>query len=613
MKHDERGAALIIMALIITTLALVVAIVVDLGSTRVDRRTGQLAVDTAVASAGKTMAETNAEDGCDAALSYLAATLGTPSFIIQSGACSDFDPLTCVDTVARPVEATFGAFTATVYNPVPDDSPLFEEVSVIGDGEIPGSGSDASPCDRIGVRLTTVNDSFFGGIAGVSDRRSTVHAVAAVNGDPNELQPVNLLILNRTRCDALVVSGSNTRLIVARPTDDLSGQGVIGVDSDGMGSPSCNSPGSTSVRINGNNARIQADGLCEDNVTTTCGRIDLFALPTDGDGDCRPPSVDNDDVPGCNEANGFIQPNALPMDDRYTRSLIDYRYNCKSSYLSEPWYAVQPIPACEEAAATQPHVDQMYTFGASAAATTPAGWTTLPGPSVPSFGCNMSGDLTIPQGNYVINCTTGGGFRVTSGNVSFSGGNVVFRGEVNVNGGNLAFNTCSNTVGACAPGVNALTWTPGSVLNKSQWSEKASWVYVNAQVRVAAAAEFNKTSLFLGASGSFVQTSTGASVKWVAPDEGLVQYSAGPFDDLGLWTRGTVAHSFSGGGASDFSGLFFGGLAPFDFSGGANLTLDDAQFVSDTISFTGGAIFTMAPTEARTISFPVSLMYSLIR
>ena len=601
-----------VVSLLITVLVLIVAIVIDLSTTRVDRRAGQSAVDSAVASAGKTMAESSAIDGCQTGLDYIAAILDAAPLSITSGACSDFAPSTCDDDVTRTVRAERGAYEIIVSNPVVDTSPLIARASVIGDGSIPLTAADASPCDRIGIELTTTGSSFFGGIAGITRRQSTVHAVAAINGDPTELRPVNLLILNRTKCDALLVSGSNTRLIVARPTDDPTAPGIIGVDSNGTGSPTCNGSGATAASINGNGARILAEGLCDDGVTLTCGRIDLFALPASGDGNCLAPNVDNDDVPGCNEGNGFITPDAEPLNAPYTRALIDYQYNCKASYASESWSSVQPIPGCEDWNSTQPHVDQLFTFAGGAVSTAPPGWTVLPGPAVPGFDCNMSGDLDIPQGNHVINCTGGNGFRVTSGDVRFMGGNVVFKGSVAVNGGTLAFNECSKT-SSCAPGGNALAWSPGQILNKNQWSATASWVYLNHEFTVSQKVEFNRTSLFVGAGGSFKQASTGAEVKWEAPDEGAVDHSAGPFDDLGLWSRSTAAHTFSGGGSSDFAGLFFGGVAPFSFSGGANLTLDDAQFVADTIEFTGGAVFTMSPTKARTISFPVDPSYSLIR
>lgn len=609
-RRSERGVTLIIFALMITTLLLIVAIVIDLGATRVDRRGGQTAVDAAVASAGKTLAESDAEAACLAGLGFLEATLDAGTFTVVSGTCSDFDASTCDDLVDRVVVAEAGdEYVVEIHNPVLDSSSLITGASVIGSGAIALTADDVDACDRIGMRLQTTKDSFFGGIAGQSDRRSSVHAVAAINGDPDEFRPVNLLILDRTNCEVLRVDGGST-LVVAQPVDDLTKPGVIGVDSNGTGTPSCNGGKSTST-TGGSGSSLVAKGLCETTPETyTCGLIDIFASL--GDGDCvSGPS--SDDVPACDEGTGSISPNARQSDDRYTRALIDYQYNCKASYTTESWYSSQPIDGCDDAASSQPHVDQLYQFANAALTTTPAGWQVLPGAAAPGFSCNSSGTVVVPQGNYVINCTGGSGFRITGGAVTFQGGNVVFKGKVTSNGGSLVFNACSKaSPTTCAPAA-PLSWTEGAVLDKSQWSDKAAWVYAPADFSVSTGVEFNKTTLFLDSSATFSQSSSGASVKWVAPDEDAADDSAGPFDDLGLWSRSPSTHTFSGGGSSDFEGLFFAGVGPITFSGSANLTLDDAQFISLALRVTGGGTFSMSPTTARTISFPIDPSYSLIR
>src|SRR3546814_1497592 len=53
--QDDRGATLIITALLMVALILIVAIVIDLGATRSDRRGIQAAVDNATAAAGQSL------------------------------------------------------------------------------------------------------------------------------------------------------------------------------------------------------------------------------------------------------------------------------------------------------------------------------------------------------------------------------------------------------------------------------------------------------------------------------------------------------------------------------------------------------------------------------
>jgi hypothetical protein len=585
-RREQRGAALITVALCMVVLMLIIAIVIDLGATRSDRRAGQAAIDAAVASAGKTFAESSIGPACLAGLGYLQATLDSGPFVFTSGSCSTFTSTMCADASPQSAVAKIGPYEVTIEHPVIDTSPIMQGASVIGGGAIPLVANDIGPCDRIGMKLTTTNGAFFGEIGGQSSRKSSVHAVAALNGEPGELRPINLLVLNRTKCDALTVGGATTKVVIASPKDEPDEPGVIGLDSDGTASPSCNG-GKTTVSIDGSGGQILAKGPCTSSASTDCGRIDLYA--GFGDGDCMAPNIEADDVPGCNEGQGTITPNATASPTRYTRSPVEYQYNCKSAYGpgpgAEAWWGVQPIPGCPHASDSQPHVDQLLAFAEGAMTSVPAGWTVI-------TNCNPT-SIDYPAGNYFVDCGGGTGYKV-GGTVRFTGGNVIFRGKVDVTGGTLAFNS--------------------SVFDKNQWSSKAAWVYANNDFGVGSAnLQFNNTSLFLGSSGKFTQNSDGASVSWTAPDEGTVDDSAGPFDDLALWTEGTDVHTFRGGGSSYFEGMFFGGLAPFAFSGGNNLTLDEAQFVADTLSFSGGATFTMSPVGSRTLDFPIDPTFTLIR
>lgn len=612
--REEQGASLVIVALSVTALMLIVAIVIDLGATRVDRRAGQTAIDSAVASAGKTFAEDDIGLACQAGLAYLSATLNVSPFTFTAGSCATFTAAQCQNTTSREVTARSSNYTVRIQNPVLNDSALMRGASVIGGGEIPLTTSDIEPCDRIGMELLTSGKSFFGGIAGADTRSSSVHAVAALSGEPGELRPINLLILNRTKCDSLLVSGTTTKLVVAMPKDEPNEPGVIGIDSFGTASPSCNGSTAATVSINGGSTpaagtTILAQGPCPSSTSLDCGRIDVYA--PFGDGDCAAPSVESDDIPACNQQNGTITPDVTASPSQYTRARLDYEYNCKASYgpgdAAEAWWNVQPIPGCPFTSTSPPHVDNLLAFAESATTSPPAGWTVLSGSD-----CNPT-SVDHPPGNYIVDCASGSGYKVGE-TVRFTGGNVIFTGKVDVTGGTLSFNSCAATTPSSCPSSASITWSRGATFNPNEWSPQAAWVYADDLFSVGSAnLEFNNTTLFLGSSGSFGQNSDGAGVRWVAPDEGTVDSSAGPFDDLALWTEGTSTHAFRGGGSSYFEGLFFGGLAPFAFSGGNNLTLDEAQFVADTLSFSGGATFTMSPVGSRTKDFPIDPTYSLIR
>lgn len=201
-RRDERGAILVITALVITALLLMIAIVIDLGATRSDRRDGQLAVDNAAAAAGQELGgDSDGETACKTALAYLSVTLDTT---FSDAGCSTFAPV-CIDTVERFITVSSGEFNVRIEHPVFADSPLMDKTSTIGASTIaPDPANDGLPCERFGVDVTTTGGSFFGGVAGQSDRTSRVHAVAlSKQPDPTARIVPAFLMLERTACQAI--------------------------------------------------------------------------------------------------------------------------------------------------------------------------------------------------------------------------------------------------------------------------------------------------------------------------------------------------------------------------------------------------------------------------
>lgn len=598
-SQSDRGATLVIIALSITALLLIVALVIDLGATRSDRRGGQSAVDNAAAAAGQAFAEDDAETACEEAFGFLALSLGSDPF--TGDPCSELTSA-CDPTTERIVERTVGDYRAVVINPVLTQD-LLRAPSAIGADAVDQSG-DGDPCDRIGVRLTTTGDPFFGRIAGSTERVSSVHAVALVNRGTTEFRPINLLVLNRTECQVFTIGGGggDAQVVVTSPTDDPTAPGVAALDSDASDDASCN-PNKSTLELNGSGSTLRAEGPCGTIPDPgTCGRIELFTPVVDGS--CAPTG----DVPACNEGTGSITPDASTLSARYTRAPVDARYNCKPSYASEPWYGVQPTGACSGASSSTDYIDEINAF--AGVATAPAGFTTINNSS--PGGC--SPDQTYPSGNYFVDCAT---FRINGGaNVVFEGGNVIFRGDVTVTSGSLTLHQCGSTE-TCS---NSIAWTPNGDFVESQFGPKAAWVYVNGDLSSSGTLSIAHAAVILGRADSrFSQN--GGTVAWTAPDEGDVVGSAGPFDDLALWSEGVTTatgptsspHSFRGGGGSNFEGLFFGGRSKFDLAGSGVVNLTIAQFVSDKIAFSGGATFRMSPVSDRGVRFPIDPTSSLIR
>ena len=631
-RRDD-GVVLAIVALSMVALLLIVAIVIDLGYTRSDRRGGQLAADNAATSSGLTLSESeNGQQACDAAFAYLEATLEVT--FTPGDPCSTVEP--CNESAASDVVVTRVAdpYTVEIHHPVVDSSPLMDSTSTIGAAGI-AAGDDGSPCTRIGIRITTTGDSLFGGIGGADGRSSTVHAVARADDKTTIQRPINLLVLDRTACQTLTANGGATVLVKSffDVKDESRQPGVAGVDSDGS---RCRN-NEAAINVVGSTSKIEALGPCEggneeEDADDPCGTIESWASVAAGV--CTPGNP-GPDWPSCDEGQGSISPNVTKSLARLTRAPIDHRYNCKASYLvaDHPWVAQQPIDGCVDdgdtdddfgPTATTDWVDELYDYVDSVIAdlTTP----TVAGDSwgvISGTACSPGADITYPADpfdpastiqNWYVDCDD---FRISGGaNVVFRRGNVIFRGDVTVSSGSLTVNRCADGDGC--PSTTA--WTVGDDFEEWRSSERGAWAYAGGEVTNTSSITLRKTALFLGPAGSIDQAG-GSNLTWTAPNDTVTigddpvrtAGSAGPFEDLALWSEGTAPHEFNGGGNTDFEGVFFAGRATIAFGGNAPMELTEAQFAANRLSFAGTTTFTMAPASDRSVRFDRPAGASLIR
>ena len=234
-RRDERGVVLVLAALVMVATLLIVAIVIDHGYTRSDRRGGQLAVDTAAASAGQVLADSDGDVACQSALDYLRVTLDTPAFTFTTGSCATFAS-DCVDTTERFAIATSGGYTVRLEHPVFLTSAMMDKTSAIGATATAYSAdADGTPCQLFGVGVTTDGDSFFGGIAGQDGRTSSVHAVVRVKPNVTERDVPAFIMLERVDCGALVDQNTNQGIRVKASADGRPGR----IHSDSFATGAC--------------------------------------------------------------------------------------------------------------------------------------------------------------------------------------------------------------------------------------------------------------------------------------------------------------------------------------------------------------------------------------
>lgn len=580
----DRGATLILMALLMTALFLIIAIVVDLGATRADRRGGQLAVDNAATSAASTFSLSNPEAACQAAVDYLEITLEVQ---FTGHDCTQFN--TCPG--GSVVTATAPGYSVRLHRPVANDSPLMARSSTIGatSGEF-ATDVPGEPCNRFGVELTTTGDSYFGGVAGESERRSSVHAVALVTPPPDGDRLINLAVLERSECDAIKLDGNGGAIAgpVVDPVDGVL-PGNIAVDSNGLG-VGCG----TTVTLGGTPTVVRADGPagCAGELPTGaghgCGRIDLFATGAPG---CN--------APACDAQSGTIAPSPDRVLERVTRAPVDHKYNCKSSYSGEVWWSSQPgISGCG-VAGRPAYIDALTTSIPSTGS--PSGWQVYPGPAAPGSTCEHRGGpqnstITVPPGNWYVDCDT----LIVDRRLIFQGGNVVFKGNVSVGSqGLLSMNGPTNT--------STMPWTENAPFAVNSSSAEAAYFYF----RNGTLTKGGQASIaFLNMMGYFSSTSTvslgggDGSLNWTAP-------SNGPFKDLALWSDSALDGEFGGQANLVMDGAFFMPLSRMIYTGQGDNNVT-AQFIARKLLAKGQGSVYLTPTRGVKVP-PRPIVIGLIR
>jgi hypothetical protein len=569
-RRDERGAFIVIWAVLITALMIMVAIVIDLGQMRSARRSVQSAADISLLAGGGSFSTPVGLDpmsACQDTIRYLnqdlpslPASLDPIGFCNQSG--KELNKTICNPPFTSPVAApstTTGPYRIEVRYPVYD--------SDIVDASGPRS-TDGDKCERMQLNITRTDSSVFAGIIGVHQLTSKASATIRRMPVNASLFPA-LWLLDPRDCTALDVGGTTTRVNVGTTATP----GIVTIDSDGT---DCTGQQAT-LDANGG-AQLKAIPLTGTGYDR--GMISLYAHPASSLTCNR--SVYHD----CDEADipSNIQPQPIRRDTRATRAPVDWRYNCKRNYPSyttigqdKKQYKVA-IKDCPNYATVPAYMDQLRSAIGNAGAI--SGYTDYNGP------CTLNGaPVMMPAGNLRITCPT---FKVQTV-VTFPGQNVVFDGDIQVTG-KLVFNQANP--------LASLTGCVGTIATCS--SQQAALMYMrkgNLVVNGGGSFDLRNTALY--EDGGYLNFGGGGTPAWSAPLEG-------PFRSLAYWDEyESGSYSVNGGASMSLSGIFFTPFAdPFSISGGSPTAQQDAQFVSRKVSISGGGTLNLAPKESDAISLP---------
>lgn len=544
--RGDEGAFLVLWALLLVALFTMIAIVIDLGALRNDRRKDRAAADSAATAAANDI-PMGSSAACRTALDFAAINLGKDpaSFSTVQTPCGSWSA--CNPSAAsRSVTYTGAGYKITITNPVPNGDPLLTGADAVG-GDIPQSGTtstDGLQCERVGVAIGYTRESIFGRVVGNNSNSTTVHSVAryvaSVGTGGEKPALVALEPLNNCSVDA-----GNGQI---RAFNTANQAGLIYADSLGTGS-NCSGNGSW-VFNGGTPGRIWADPA----PSGVAGELG-YAAPTFADAFDPQPDYGT-------SAAGAPQPpaNRVKLAAPITRAPVDKVYRCGN---------VTPVPAtCVTfgAGINDYILDLGNRYGNST--TAPAGFTPFPGVAVAGT-CADPPVLFPANQNWYINCPD-----FTVGHpVTFQNRDIVFSGNINIiSGGNLIFNALNAT--AITPAGDDTTvvvrGTNGVTTTSNAWS--LNWyrtmVFMDNNTCPAAPATCGRLVIDNGMGN------------WTAPTEGNLK-------DLIYWTESTQPHTFQGDPTFSWEGIFFAGRSRFTLSGTVTVDATEVQLWVNSAEIAG--------------------------
>lgn len=424
--------------------------------------------------------------------------------------------------------------------------------------------------------MSATRDSLFAQLLGFNQGTTIVHSVAIGFLPSLDGPPLNLLVLDRTGCDAILVEGGGAGpeggivvdAVVDPDTSELH-PGVAAVDSDA--SSGCTP---SVIRATGNSI-LRADGppLCDEELATGpghgCGLIQTFVQ---GVTSCVTPACQIDG------SNAVIAPDPTSLSARVTREQIDHKYNCWTDYanppagtewatndLTAPLHNINPCTAGDT-----DHVYELIKLvGQNGGVGGFQNWTQPP-LNLPCDIPSSHGPINV-TGNVRIDCDP----LIVRNQTTISNGNVVFDGDVDVTASSSAHLTIQNP------------------MTSSNWAFFRSGVLSKTG---QAHLTVDHTMVYMSESSGITMSGGSGTLTWVAPD-------GGEFDDLALWSDSAATHFWAGQSTLTMEGVFFTPWGTADYSGNGVVQNVDAQWVAYRLHTHGGGVLTIKPK----FEFPLKL------
>lgn len=617
LRADEAGSYLVLYALMIAGVLTMMAIVIDIGAVRNDRRKDRNAAD-AAASAGTLDLALSSRTACTTAWRFALRNLG---FTPTTDPCATV-PTECEATRTTPLATgSVSGYAIRIFHPVQNDSALMLAEKPGGDIAQSYPAGEGVPCERLGVEIRYTRASLWGGIVGNRQNTTTVHSVARLSPDGPEEDPASLVLLERHECRAARVQGSNSKIVVTSAGVDS--PGIIQADSRGDGA--C--PGNAKILQGGPDQAIKAEHARDAFGTVTkTARIGIYAKLF-GAANAHSPWPTEIGEP---DPIGFKQIGRTPVDVRYLESARSLETDATAMVTR----STLP-PGFVDATGPAPGLNLGCTIDTPTPITAAQGtrlWFNCPGGLTvknltidsPNAEVVINGDLNIVSPGFVIRDARKVWMR---GKSSSNKRGLDVGGPFSVNAGNSP--NCTARFAADRTKTATVFVKEGSFLvSGANLRLCQTTVYLRGDDSATAAsllppavtpppalppAPANNSSL-----GS-IDVGSGSATDWTAPNQLDVRPTPAdlaiyPFEDLALWTEASASSPLNGGGGMTLGGIFFlPNVNSFEISGNAGQTiLLDAQFYVRKLDVTGGSTLKMVPNLANQVPIASSRV-ALIR
>jgi hypothetical protein len=633
--RDEDGVIALLVALSMTGLLVVAAMVLDFGLVRLDRQEAKSQADAAalsgIAAGDAGTGEIYTYRAVCGALGYLRShgrLASLPDDFCAPAALAANAGVKCTELATSHAKYDRQTTTnGTTYHVV------IESPYTLSDGgwsdeklaSVSGDQSTVGGCDQLGVQIFESRKPGLGSLATSGDLRFGVRSASrAMIGGDDSLAPA-LMLLERSACSVLTVgsAGAGTGTFVAVRGSGAT-PGSIHLDSTATG-PDCGS-GSNQQLVQGK----QDDGVVAYGSMSPTGTPGVITSVAANNGvstgvlfDALTKVYGTTSTSGTGSAKNPVQGRELvgrsPVDVRYRAAVRTAVSQAASVWgISSGWTVAgcNPTPA-QLAVTTRLWIDCTGNAGITLTD------KTIQASEVYFNGFIKNGTIAMPNATRVYVSNTGsGGAAINTSAINLSNGAgfcvrkscgttaadkcssaatpararvFIRQGGVDASGGTLRL--CNSTM--VLLGSNVTTGCVPATDGAAPTSTPCTGTSGNSQISVTGQTTFD----------------------WTAPNEyaGTIASADRPvawgnFEDLAMWSESAGLYKFSGGGGMNTVGVYMvPNGSPVNVGGGSSQSLTNAQYIARTFSVTGGGTLSLVTDPRNAVTIPAINGYLLVR